>query len=98
LASINKFTVLSDTDEKTMRKLAIAISKAFVRKISVNPNEYGLEREDIMYVGLIFAEMCFQLLMKSVEGGERIYRGKIIKVETRAETKEEPSLRLPLKR
>ena len=98
LASENKITSLSDTNETIMRNIAKEVSKAFTNVISIDPNQYGITREQIPFIALTFAKLSYQLCMKSVGGGERVYRGKIIKVETRTETKEEPSLKLPLKR
>jgi len=67
--------------------------------ISLNPEDYGLKTEEIPFVGTTFTKFSLQLHMKSVGGGERAYRGKIIRVETKTETKEESSgLNIPLKK
>jgi hypothetical protein len=99
IATENKITSLSDTREEIMRKLALKVAKNLVKMISINPEYYGLERHQIPFVGTTFAKLFYQLCMKSVGGGERAYRGKIIRVETRAEAKEETSgLNIPLKK
>ena len=98
IATENKITSLSDTSEPIMTNTAKEIAKAFVNQISIDPEFYGIKREEIPYLGLTFFKLVYQLCRKSVGGGERAYRGKIIRVETKTETKEEPGLKLPLKR
>jgi len=100
IATENQMTSLSDTNENVMRKIALNSSTSFVRMISLNLKEYGLKTEEIPFVGHTFAKLSYQLCMKSVAGGERAYRGKIIRIETKTEeTKEESSgLNIPLKK
>jgi hypothetical protein len=99
ISTENQMTSLSDTNENVMRKIALKSSTSFVRMIALEPEKYGLRIEEIPFVGNTFAKLSYQLAMKSVGGGERAYRGKIIRIETKTETKEESSgLNIPLKK
>ncbi|MEM4680600.1 MAG: hypothetical protein QW038_02285 [Nanopusillaceae archaeon] len=89
----NKLTSLSDTNERIMLNICGALTKSFLREINFNRERYGLSRFDdgkIRYLTNIFGKLIYQLAMKSVGGGERAYRGKIIeRREIYSPTKEE---------
>ncbi|MEM5821362.1 MAG: hypothetical protein QXP34_03525 [Candidatus Aenigmatarchaeota archaeon] len=77
----NKLTSLSDTNERIMLNICGNLTKAFLSELNFNREVYGLNRYDngkIRYLTILFGKLIYQLSMKSVGGGERAYRGKII--------------------
>ncbi|MEM5832045.1 MAG: hypothetical protein QXT38_01915 [Candidatus Aenigmatarchaeota archaeon] len=80
ILSENKLTALSDTNKLIMTNYAKNISEKLALEILLNYEKYNIKNiETAQYIIFVASKMIYQLCMKSVEGGERAYRGKIIK-------------------
>ncbi|MFH8038894.1 MAG: hypothetical protein QXJ14_02695 [Candidatus Aenigmatarchaeota archaeon] len=79
LLTFNKFTVLSHTEKNIIKKLVYYDSILFSEEIIFNKEKYNIKNlEEALNLIMSVALYEYHAGMKSVEGGERIYRGKIV--------------------
>ena len=89
LTTENKLSALSDTEKEIMKNHAKEISKTLAKTIFLNKSKFGIkDTSTAQFLILSASKLFYQLAMKSVEGGERAYRGKIIKETITAKPEE----------
>lgn len=79
LLAFNKFTVLSHTEKNIIKKLVYYDSILLAEEVIFNKEKYNIKNlEQALNLIMSISLYEYHAGMKSVEGGERIYRGKIV--------------------
>lgn len=79
LLSYNKFTALSHTNENEVKKLVYFKLLLLAEEVIFNKEDFNIKSlERVLNLLSDLAEYSYHSALKSVGGGERIYRGKVV--------------------